>query len=107
MTAGETLRKALVVDGDKATTALIRSLLLDARRFATTETTDIESFWQALETMDPEIILIVHSPPAFDCAAITRKLRFSELPSRQRPIIMLAERRARCAPRATPPSTRC
>ena len=41
MTAGETLRKALVVDGDKATTALIRSLLLKnlVRRMAVSKVT--------------------------------------------------------------------
>jgi DNA-binding response OmpR family regulator len=44
-----------------------------------------------LARVDPDLILIAHAPPQ-DAAAITRQLRYGDLASRQRPVIMLAER---------------
>jgi DNA-binding response OmpR family regulator len=91
MSPSEPVRRALIVDNDKAATSLIRSLLLDARRYFTTETATAEEFWASLAVSDPEVIFIAQAPPFLDAAVITRQLRFSDLASRQRPVIMLAE----------------
>lgn len=91
MSSTETVRRALVIDVNRATSALIRSLLLSNRRISASVADDEDAAWSHLATADPELIFVAHAPPYMDCAAITTRLRFSELASRRRPVIMLAE----------------
>ena len=86
------MRSAIVVDVDKATVALIRSLLVNARKFSVFSATDARSAWPLLEQSDPELILIAHAPPVLDAPRLTRELRRSDLPARKAPVVMLAEK---------------
>lgn len=99
MSTAESLGKALVVDADKASVPLIRSLLRDGCKLSVTVAEDEAAARTILAGLDPDVILIAHAPPLLDAVSVSRFIRFSELPARRRPIVMLADR-------PTPPEVR-
>jgi len=92
MNVGQPVYRAIIVDVDKSTVALVRSLLLNARKFSVSGAPDARSAWSMLEQSEPELILIGHAPPYLDAPQLTRELRRSDLPARKAPVVMLAEK---------------
>ena len=83
-------RGALIVDPDRSTVELVRSLLLTVRRIRTIGAPDVETAWKLLGDADPKLIFIAHAPPTLHAPQFTRELRRSDLAARKTPVVMLA-----------------
>ena len=83
-------RPAVIVDPDRSTVELVRSLLLTVRKFRTLGAPDIMTAWNVLGQIEPRVLFIAHAPPLLNAPQLTRELRRSDLISRKVPVVMLA-----------------
>jgi DNA-binding response OmpR family regulator len=90
MEADRTQKRALVLDGDRASTSLLVSLLRNAHECATFEAADPRGALALLAQVVPDIIFVAHAPPGVDAPVFTRELRRSDLEARKAPVVMLA-----------------
>jgi DNA-binding response OmpR family regulator len=81
---------AVIVDPDRSTVELVRSLLLTARKLRTLGASDVMSAWNLLGQVEPKVIFVAHTPPLLNAPQLTRELRRSDLISRKVPVVMLA-----------------
>jgi DNA-binding response OmpR family regulator len=81
---------ALVVDSDRSTVNLVRSVLLGARRISSIGAANAEMAWELLTQPRLRLVVIAHAPPLLDAPRLTRELRRSDLASRKAPVVMLA-----------------
>jgi CheY-like chemotaxis protein len=82
--------KALIVDSDRASTAVLVSLLRNAWKREIFEATNCANAWAILEHLVPDLIFVAHAPPDLDAPKFTRELRRGELAARKTPVVMLA-----------------
>src|SRR5690242_3258415 len=81
---------AIIVDPDRSTVELVRSLLLTVRKFRTLGAPDVTTAWSVLGQIEPRVLFIAHAPPLLNAPELTRELRRSDLVSRKVPVVMLA-----------------
>ncbi len=81
---------AIIVDPDRSTIELMRSLLVSTVKFRTIAAADEAAGWQLLGQVDPCVAFIAHAPPVINAPELTRKLRRSRLGARMTPVVMLA-----------------
>jgi len=90
MSSGTVDQPAIIVDPDRSTVDLVRSLLRSAREIRSVGAADMTSAWRILAQGEPKLVFIAHVPPALNAPQLTRSLRRSDLASRKAPVVMLA-----------------
>jgi DNA-binding response OmpR family regulator len=90
MSSGTDEPPAVIVDLDRSTVELVRSLLRTARKISTVGASDVPTAWRLLGASEPPLVFIAHAPPLLNAPQLARNLRRSDLISRQVPVVMLA-----------------
>lgn len=90
MTSATAAQPAMIVDPDRSTVELVRSLLRSARNLRMIGATDARTAWRLLGQQEPKLVFIAHAPPHINAPQLTRDLRRSDLVSRKSPVVMLA-----------------
>lgn len=90
MSSGTAEQPAVIVDPDRSTVELVRSLLRSARKLSALGASDVATAWRLLNLHEPKLVFIAHAPPMFNAPELTRQLRRSDLAGRKSPVVMLA-----------------
>jgi DNA-binding response OmpR family regulator len=90
MSSGTAEQPAVIVDPDRSTVELVRSLLRTSQNFGSLGASDVTTAWRLLGEFEPQLVFIAHTPPLLNAPQLTRDLRRSNLVSRRAPVVMLA-----------------